>query len=79
MGVAGGVGRYFRDASYTGGDRGGGGGGERGGERGAATNTAAPSLYGYGARARMTGRGGAGLLRSLRADAEAARDGLPRR
>ena len=75
--VGGGVGRYFRDAS---------GGGERGsergerGERGATTTTAAaaagPSLY--GPRIRTTGRGG-GLLRSLRADAEAARDGLPRR
>ena len=65
------VGRYFRDASNTG-ER---GGGERGGERGGAA--AAPSLF--GARVRSTGRGGGGLLRSLRADAEAARDGLPRR
>lgn len=78
VGVAGGVGRYFRDASSTGGggERGGGGGGERGM---AAVPAAAPSLFGYGARARTTGRGGGGLLRSLRADAEAGRDGLPRR
>jgi hypothetical protein len=81
VGGGGGVGRYFRrDASHTGGggERGGSERGERG-ERGAGAATAAAGPSFYGARVRSMGRGGGGLLRSLRADAEAARDGLPRR